>query len=316
MKSKLPFLYIFFILGIPKPSYSQYDRAYAQFLLNGVTYNPAIAGSSPFIQGTIMHRRQFTGIGKNIQSQLFSLQSTIHHESMGIGLVVNNDQYVSSHIRHVSMAWNYKIHLLNGIFSFGLEGGAKHTSIDYNQFNIKDLDDFALSNAELGWSPSISSGLYYHNKSFFLAGSIRHLDVLLSRKNILPQYYAHTYITGGYRYKVSKNIEVLPAFIIRKAMNSNTLTDILFHIVYQKKIWLAFAYGSTLGYSLQLGLQADKWISSIPFALKFGYAYQTNSSLRRHIKNNHELFIETNIFPKSDLKKLPSHKKKSSSILF
>ncbi|MCK4746266.1 MAG: type IX secretion system membrane protein PorP/SprF, partial [Bacteroidales bacterium] len=70
----------------------QNEPVYSQYMFDKILINPAYAGSSNWIVGSLKYRNHFRGIEGAPETSLFTFHAPLQKKSMGVGLKAVYDQ--------------------------------------------------------------------------------------------------------------------------------------------------------------------------------------------------------------------------------
>lgn len=283
------------ILGFSCVGYAQQEIQFTQYMFNRLAINPAYAGSSGSMCGSLMYRGQWLGLrldaptpnaeaGSLPTDYLFSFDSPVKflHGGLGITLFADKIGYNST----VSGSVDYAFHLYwgHGNLSAGIEGNFYSISRDKGLLGSDDLpgnptqipttsSDPSINNQEVSdFLIDASTGVYYQVPGVYYLG--------FAIKNILGAHSDElnfstsrvVNVLGGYEYIIPSNpsFRLKPSALIRTANFSVFQYDVSCLLEYQNLFWGGVSYRFQDAVSFLAGVNWDK--------LKFGVAYDLTTS--------------------------------------
>ena len=222
------------------------------YLFEGLTINPAFAGSQVQISTSLIHRSQWVNFPGAPITDMFSAHGSFMKTKIGVGLLITNDIIGIHNDTGIYGSFAYKIGTDFGVLSFGLQGGVNNISSDFNLLNLKDQADQLLQGKQQVWNPNFGAGIYFTTNNSFVGVSVPYLlnSSALEVESVLSEakrkrYY---YLYGGTTFIINKNFKLKPSTLIR------------------------FQEGAPLTFDFTLGLVAYE-------TLKFGTTYRLNDNI-------------------------------------
>lgn len=299
-----------FLFLIVNSLFGQVDQLVSQYVYGLQLYNPATVGDlNSYVGITVLSRQQWRGISKKIINNGLVLHTPIMQNRLGIGLRTLDQKDGITEQFELGAMGKYKIRLLKGEVSFGLDVGFRRFSEHLDDLVVFDKDDPERQNS-VHYAMDISSGIMYQADRFFTGLSIRHLP---QHSNVSTQ---HLYITGGYKYHINQDWSFLPTFLFRYR-NNISFIDAKVQVYWQKRIWLALALRSSNQYSFQSGLHLDQFFERLLDPMIIGYAYDTGTSNIYDIAGTtHEVFLTLYLKKKPSLETISKQRKHISPLFF
>ncbi len=108
---------------------------YTHHILNKIALNPAYAGSSEWMEISLLNRNQWiawSGVSPRYTNASITLPFNLFNASHGAGLVFNNNKFgVNNDIEaKLIYAFQRKISLSEGTIGFGISGGINSSTFD------------------------------------------------------------------------------------------------------------------------------------------------------------------------------------------
>jgi type IX secretion system PorP/SprF family membrane protein len=299
MKGRKNLLLFYVILSgimLPVCSSAQQTAQYTNFVHNYFTYNPALAGSPDCMTFKLGFRSQWVNLNGSPQTGFGTLQTRLKSKKRrtdmnyhGIGAMVEGDNigYFSRTTMQLAYSYHFKLKK-NVTASIGLFGGLQQFRMDASQVLVANYNDPALnSSASAFILPYISPGLFLSHDNWFAGLAIRQFvrnkwDAVVGTSSRNLHHYS---IMGGKRIKLKKDINLVPAIMVKWVRMSPPSIDL--NIM------------AEIGHTVDLGLSwrnqdALAILAKIKFARFFTLAYAfdfTSSKMRLGSSNTHEVII-------------------------
>ena len=296
MKSFIKYLFatLSFYIAMISFAKAQQDAMFSQYIFNKMVINPAFAGSSEWVIGTMQYRSQFVGIKGAPVTQTLTGEFPILLRHMGVGLKVINDK--AGVVRQSSMVGVYSYHIKvgKGKFSLGLENGVINQAIDFSSLARTDQGDV---NLPLGKESIIvydaTFGLCYQTKTFYAGVSAFHItqsklkfsNALSTLSGISAHLFNHNYFIIGNVFSLNKEFAVEPSLLAKQVNGAPIQVDVNLNAIYQKRLCLGFSYRTGDAMVILLKLNATENV-------RIGYSYDiTLSKLAGFSQGAHELLV-------------------------
>jgi type IX secretion system PorP/SprF family membrane protein len=303
-KILLAILLLIFVLK----GFAQQDPMYTIYNNNPVLVNPAYAGTEKFPSLNGVFRKQWVGIEGSPTTSSLSYLFPVKKYNFGIGTTLIYDALGPTTQTGLYLDYAYHIRLKGEkVLSLGLKGGFNYFYINYKGLTYNEPDDdLNLLENESIFLPNFGVGAYYYSDKFYLGLSVPKLirNSYVKKENTfdhLNREEWHVFLTGGYDFKLSENINLMPSFITRYAVGSPLSIELQATFVLYDKVWLGAMYrvGDSFG-----GL--IRWQVSDRFHI--GYSYDlTHSNLGAFNKGSHEIIIGYSFINKEQRILSPRH---------
>ena len=96
---------------------------YSQYVFNGLLINPAYAGTREVLTATALYRNQWINIPGAPKTGVFSMDSPVRNQKVGLGLNVVVDKIGVTNHTGISGIYSYKLYFNQSVLSFGIQGG-------------------------------------------------------------------------------------------------------------------------------------------------------------------------------------------------
>lgn len=278
---------LLFLLAFAYNASAQQDPQYTQYMYNMNVINPAYAGSTESLSFGLLYRNQWTNIDGAPETGTFFGHSAIGN-NLGLGLSVITDQLgpVKETNAYVDFSYTLKLggeHKL----AFGIKAGATFHDIGLSNIDLINPGDPFFQNIN-ETTPNIGAGLFYYTDKYYISASVPNMlsSVHLSQNgNNIGSETQHYFVSGGYVFDVTRNIELKPSFLVKSAFDAPTSFDVNVNARFNKKF--------EIGASYRLD---DSFSGLVNFAvsptLRIGYAYDAVSSdINAFAPASHEVML-------------------------
>ena len=259
------------------------------YLFEGVTINPAFAGSQVQFSTTLIHRDQWVNFPGAPVTDMFSIHGSFADTKVGLGLMLTNDKIGIHNDLGFYGIFAYRITMGAGVLSFGLQGGFNNISSDFNKLNLKDQADLLLQGKVQVMNPNFGTGIYFTNDRSFLGLSVPYIlnSSALEVEGVLSEArrYRYYYLYGGTTVDINRDFKLKPSALVRFQEGAPITFDITLGLVAYDILKFGTTYrlndNITFLFDLQLLEQ-----------LHLGYAYEyTLSDIRRYSNGTHEIML-------------------------
>jgi len=281
MKKLLIALSSFFICSL---GFSQNDILFSHYMFNEITFNPAVAGSSPTLDISLLARQQWVGFDEAPSSQVFNA-NTFLRDIGGVGMTIINDKLGFENSLNFKLYYAHHLQISRGtLLSFGAGVGFLNKAVDGTKLIYEDADDLnAIYNKESRFRPDFSFGAEFNTSKLTIGLSSTHIEQSLSGATLfkVPRHY---YGYAKYRIEASDKINIVPTFLV-KSSQFITQLDLSAIFFYDNKFWLGAAYRLNEAYIGIVGFRITK-------ELKFSYSYDYSAGpMKSYNDGSHEVMI-------------------------
>jgi len=281
-------------------SFSQQLPMYSQYMNNKFLLNPAVAGSEDYIPVRLTARQQWVGIEDAPSTQALSGNFLLGNKNMGVGGYVFSDRFGIDSKVGIQGSFSYILDM--GFWDSKLALGLSFMAFQYS-FNttnsiVTDANDPTVAYAnESAFVPDANFGVYWHNDAFFFGASANQLieykvkfNELDAKENTLQRHY---FIMGGYKFNISKDIDVEPSSMIKITSASPVNFDLNVKGYYKKNYWLGVSYRT--GVPFDTGNSIIAMIGASYQHIVIGYAFDYMfSNINNYTSGTHEIMIGYN----------------------
>jgi type IX secretion system PorP/SprF family membrane protein len=275
------------IVSISGISYGQQDPQFSQNMFNKLYTNPAYAGSSDGICGTLIYRNQWSGFDGAPKTGVFGLDAPVNFLHGGLGLsILAADELGFENTFAVKLAYAFRFNIGQGNLALGIDAGFLQKSID-GDFKFNDPNDPIIPTSEVTGNifPDLGAGIYYNSDKLYLGASTSHLlESEVDYGDFTTKMARHYYFTGGYRIEFSPSLSLTPSFHVKNVADQ-TQVDINANLHFNNRFWIGGSYRLEDAIVIMAGL-------NITPNLRLGYAYDlTTSDLKDYSNGTHEIML-------------------------
>ncbi|MEO8590700.1 MAG: type IX secretion system membrane protein PorP/SprF [Flavobacteriales bacterium] len=277
--------------AVASVSFAQQDPQFTQYMFDRLSINPAVAGTTGQLCGTLLLRQQWSGFDGAPRTALLNAHMPIKRISSGVGISVFLDELGQQKSTFARFSYSFHRKVGAGTLGIGLSAGmVSHTlGNDWQATDPVSQDEAipANGNSDMGWD--VGAGLYYVSPTLWLGISSTHLtEVELA--NVSIQTRRHWFFQGGYDWAIKgdKKYVLQPSFLVKNDGESTQL-DITGTFLYNNMVWLGVSYRTEDAICPLIGYQFKPTPKSM---LRIGYSYDvTTSTLANYSSGSHEIML-------------------------
>ncbi len=241
-------LHIVLLIALPVIVTGQFNvPRLSQYLNNGLSANPAYAGSREAFSFTGVSRTVYSGFEGNPRGFLAGFHSPVKKGNVALGLSFENssDPGVSNtgfYTHYAYRVWLGKLRL-----SMGLRAGVYNYKLNTSELDLKDPGDIAF-NSRSGFAPNFGAGLYLYNEEFFAGFSIPYFLNLPDSTGFAGKFDVRSYrylLMAGYLLDISENLKLKPTAMIEYSIGRIDIQGGVNFILLNDKLWLGALYRTT-----------------------------------------------------------------------
>lgn len=284
-------------------SLAQGDAQLTQYWAVPTYYNPAATGTTDFLRIRGGARLQWLGIKNAPQNFLVLADSPLMLGKKKIGLGVSGMQETLGLFSNLQLniQASYKMKLLGGELSIGLQGGYYNSKFKGSDVYIPDDDDYhqgsdlAIPTQDLSGSAfDLSAGVWWTHRWVTVGLSGMHLlqpTVSFQAEGTESSSETHRYeteLTRALYFTANSNIpikntlfELQPSLLVRTDFSSFG-AELTMRATYNKFLWFGLGYRYNDAVSAMIGAQFKN------FFLGYAYDYPT-SAIAKGSGGSHEL---------------------------
>lgn len=273
---------------------AQLYPGFNQYMVEGLTINPAFAGSREVLSTAFFYKNKWVGFGNGHSYQTLSAHTPLKNNHIGLGVLLMHEQIGLENNYSLYFNYAYRASLKIGKLAFGLKGGIELTNFNYNELQISPRfgQDPVFNTSENYYYPNFGVGVYYYTRKFFVGASVPFLlskEFTQTEKGIELSHDFHNYnyfFTSGVKMNTS-SVNITPAVLIRYhrdypiGIGGNLNFDFL-----QDRFTIGTGYTNDL--NSVIGLAQIK----VNEQLRIGYSYDLAlGSLSQYITGWHEIML-------------------------
>ncbi len=272
---------------------AQHTPLTSQYLLNGLLINPAYAGTRDAFTANLSWRQQWVGFDGAPSTQLMSAHSPINRTNLAVGIILMTDQIGVSRETGALANFAYRIPFRRGKLHMGVGVGATLLQADWTSVALQDRNDMQFSTNTNGvLQPNFSAGAFYYKKNYFFGASVPFVmshgfdpesaswTIRTNAAQLQPM------VTGGYVFKLNRELKLKPSTLIRYQIASGVQADLNANLIIKDRIWTGISYRTmdALVGSFEV-VPTSQW--------RLGYAYDLGlSDLTPYHRGTHELTVQ------------------------
>lgn len=262
-----------------------------QYQFNDYVFNPASAGSRPFLELRSGHRYQWVGIQDAPRTFTFSGTAPVG-EKMGLGGYLFTDIVGPTRRTGIQFSYAYHLRLTTDIkLSLSVSAGLLQFLIDGSKIQFHDPGDPVMDDQLRGeLMPDAKFGFYLYDERFWFGATapqlfrnkVRFLD---HATETLSRMEDHYYVMGGYRFSLGEDWRLEPSFLLKYTSPVPVKLDLNATVRYKDAFWFGAGYRTNDAYAAMVGY----WLKK---TFQFGYSYDIiSSNLRNYSTGTHEVML-------------------------
>ncbi|MCP4313054.1 MAG: type IX secretion system membrane protein PorP/SprF [Bacteroidetes bacterium] len=315
MKRAFKYLLIILPLLLADELKAQQLPLYSQYLMNGFMNNPAMAGYDGYTSFNATYRQQWVGFRDAPKTYSASFQSRLFRKSykivsnpirrgnmlipstkgrVGLGGYIIND--LNANVARTGFAFTYAYHIIlnNQQLSFGLSAKAFQYRINSDKLDFGEEGDPVLNHdfVKVAFSPDADFGVLFNGVDYFVGFSISNLlqTSVMIGSNQVPDFktYRHYWLMGGYRFNITRDLELEPGMLLKTTENWNPQGDLSLRLYYLSDFWGGLSYRTNNSMIAMVGVRFDN--------IFFGYSFDwTFSDIGNYNYGSHEITISVKL---------------------
>lgn len=285
---------------------SQQQSLYTNYLLNNYGYNPAVAGSQPYLQANMYYRNQWSGFQDAPKTYLMSMYGPLKKvKNVALGGMVISDKtgLISTNTGYLTFAYHIKLNKKTKI-GLGLSGGLKQYTVRLYDVKAYDkADEYLAGSSTLNANTfDANAGLYLYGERFFMGLSSMNMlnNKIISNHpdgRLVPHYYG----VIGYNIKLNKDFAFQPSVLVKynnkKLFGQYRVTlpvqmEYTGKISFKNMVWIGANYRAGDAVSAMLGVTVIKKLN-----IAYSYDYSL-STIKKYNQGSHEICLNYNFIKK------------------
>lgn len=277
---------------------------FTNYVLNDFGFNPAIAGTSEYLETRLTYRNQWVGIDDSPKTQILSAHGGLDSIPIGIGGYIFND--VAGQIKRTgfSIGGSYGLNVGElGELRLGVSGTFYNYRLSDGYFAEEQTDPSLISAMDNHWTPDLNVGLYFRMNNGFYAGvsapqilsqkvafDNELLNAMPTTTDLVPHYYG----MAGYRLQVSEKLAIEPSVLVKISEAVPVQMDFSARAILNNKFWIGGSYRTQDAAAAMIGMDLTR-------RMNVAYAYDfTLSELNEASKGSHEITLGLRLFGPKD----------------
>ena len=286
---------IAFALGVVL-AYGQQEYSFTHYFETNSFFNPAATAFKGTQDLGFVFRSQWTGFEGAPFSSGLTYERPIANYNMGVGGYAFVDVIGATTMTTVGGNYAYQLKLdQTHKMAFGVTAGADVYSTDYNRLTYWDSDVMFDDQTPTTVTPRLGAGVQFYTDAYYVGVSmprIAHFNTtspLSIAAASMPQIVSNLYVTGGYNFPVSEEVEMQINMLGKYTRNVIPQGDINVMATYKEMIGLGLGYKS-------LGFASTYLHYTYQNILKIGYAFDfTLTPMANYSSGSHELMLKYTI---------------------
>jgi type IX secretion system PorP/SprF family membrane protein len=265
---------------------------FSQYMFNGLTLNPAYAGSHDLFSASFLSRYQWLGFEGAPKDYALNLHGPGKSTKTGWGA---NMMYETIGLRSTFSLYAdyaYRMQLGSGSLAMGLKAGF----VSGNQ-KIDDLlgtDPVYTENASDYFLPNFGIGLYYNSPLIFAGLSVPLiLGYESSSDGSILAYHDFSkytyYLTAGVHLKPSDDWQFTPSLLTRYQSSTGIVLDGTMNVLYKELFGVGLSYRTTGALIMMLNYRIG-YQTTVGMAYDFGF-----SGINETNRNSVEIAIQVDL---------------------
>ena len=288
-------------LLFPAGLYAQSYPHYTMFMYNKLIYNPGYAGSRDVTSINASYRNQWTGLEGAPRTLNIAIDGPIGSymkpfRKMALGLGVNSEKIGVTDNTTLTGYYAFRIPMKKTVLSIGIQAGISLYSARYSDLNAREPDQRLANNIHNTVLPNVGPGIYWSGEHFYLGASIPNLlenyydkDHKGTLRNDGGKQLRSYYLSGGYVFNLSDNVQLEPQVLVRYAGNGIYQlpwnSDFNLSFIFYDRLMLGATYRTDKSFAGIIHIQATRRIN-------IGYSYDyTTSELNGYNNGTHEVVL-------------------------
>lgn len=281
---------------------AQTDIQLTQYTEVPSLYNPAATGTTDYLRIRGGARLQWIGIHNAPKSFLAVAESPLQigKKRIGLGANLQTESLGLFSNTGVNLQASYKLKLLGGTLSIGVQGGYMNQKFEGSKVEIPDGDDYHQSTDEAipqqdvtGNVFDLSAGVHFDHPKFYVGVSVLHaldptikMSVEGSESSEAAQYESAMprmfYFTAGSNIDIKNTLfDIQPSLLVKSDLKSFT-AEVTLQARYNKFLRFGLGYRWKDAVSILIGAEIKN------FFLGYAYDYPL-SAIAKASSGSHEL---------------------------
>ena len=270
---------------------AQQDVSFAHYWAMEPSFNPAAVGKTSLINVTGAYAMSMAGFENNPKTMYFAGDMPFYFLNgyHGVGLQLMSDDIGLFKHQRLTAQYAYKLSLLGGTLSIGLQAGMLSEKFKGSELDLRDDSDPALLTTDVtGTALDLAAGLYYQHRNWYAGLSILHAmepEVELGEKSIIDIARSY-YFTAGYNIRLHNPFFTIHPSVLARTDGVGYRVDVTARVKYsyeKRLLYAGVAYSPTNSVTALIGGNFH--------GISIGYSYEAYTSALSFKHGSHELFV-------------------------
>lgn len=270
---------------------AQYDPSFSHYWAIEPSYNPGAVGKQEKLNFAAVYNMTMAGFENNPRTIYAGLDAPFYFAGIyhGVGVQFLNDQIGLFSHRSFSLQYAFKLKLLGGQLSIGVQPAMLSENFDGSKLDLAESNDPAFTTSEItGTAFDLSAGIYYQHRHWYVGASSKHVlapTVEMGETNEISVSRLY-YLTGGCNIRLRNPfLSIHPSAFVRTD-GVGYKGDVSARLKYtndKKVMYGGLGYSPTNSITVFLGGNFQ--------GVSLGYSYEIYTSAINVGNGSHELFI-------------------------
>lgn len=204
-------------------------------MYNKQVINPGFAGSQKGACLNLLYRNQWIGLEGAPQTQLFSFNSSLVDQRVGLGLNIIHHTIGITEQWTTDLVYAYRFAIGEGQLGIGLQTSIRFFGANYNDDRLIATDGLSTDGGipvgdQQKLVPNFGTGIYYNTDRFYVGVSVPRIIRNEIDFNDIDGFAAeeinHYYLMSGYDFDAGNGLRLRPQLIVRYTPNIPVSADI------------------------------------------------------------------------------------------
>ncbi|MFT3740463.1 MAG: type IX secretion system membrane protein PorP/SprF [Breznakibacter sp.] len=240
---------ILFITALATQTVAQKEIYISQYQHNRYAVNTAFAGANEALTLFGSYRKQWTGVDKSPQAQLFSAHTPLKSEQIALGVEAFNQSYGVSSNSGFAASYTYRVkQSARNWLALSVNVGVSFHSASWSDVPVHDPNDPMFNTKDAISSPMVGLGTAWYGQRFFVGlstPSFFYTDVYTTGEAKFDPGKSELIATGGYLFDINDQFQIQPSCLVRLNTPYGTIADANASLVWRKTVWGGMAYRTT-----------------------------------------------------------------------
>jgi type IX secretion system PorP/SprF family membrane protein len=271
---------------------AQQDPMYSLYMFNGLTVNPAYAGSASGTVVNLHSRQQWVGMEGAPKTMSANLSTRYFRDQLGTGLNFYNDRIGVFNRNVLSLSQAYHLRLSKVIVSGGLQVSLEQWRANFSGANssVDGVIDPTFQGNLAQSNLNIGAGVYVYNNRFWVGYSVPHLMKTQWSKTttaLTPAYQTvHQFASAGMVIPFHSRWEFKPSVLAKIQEKSGVNVEADAMVYYNRILGIGGGYRMGSAYIGLVEFQLGKYA-------RLMYAYdRSQGSMEKFTYGSHEFMLK------------------------